>query len=139
MLTQLYSIYLRLELTFVFDKFIPKCRHSLKEMGLSQKALLVLDYAHSHPNIETLSSEDGHINCLFLPPNTTSLLQPGVLQAIKKTYKHDFLPQMLDGDDMNIPLWRTSPQAEFLTFTFFPSSAMILLVVWSANSDGILL
>ena len=29
--------------------------------------------------------------------------------------------------------WRTSSQAEFLTFTFFPSSATILLVAWSAQ------
>ena len=35
--------------------------------------------------------------------------------------------------------WRTSPQAELLTFKFFSSSAMILLAVWSANGDGIVL
>ena len=29
----------------------------------------------------------------------------------------------------------SSSQAELLTFTFFPSSAAILLVVWSANGD----
>ena len=27
-------------------------------------------------------------------------------------------------------------QAELLTFTFFPSSTMIVIVVWSANGDG---
>ena len=34
------------------------------------------------------------------------------------------------------PLFKTSLQAELLIFTFFPSSATILLVVWSANGDG---
>lgn len=77
-----------------FDKFIPKCRKGLADLGLPQRALLILDNAPSHPDIESLTSEDKEISCLFLPPNTTSVLQPmdqGVLQAIKKSYKRDLL------------------------------------------------
>ena len=54
----------------------------------------------------TLTSHDGQITCLFLPPNTISLIQPmdqGVLQSIKLTYKRDLLLRMLDGgDEINI-------------------------------------
>ena len=89
-----------------FEKFVPKCRLGLKELDLPQKAILVLDNAPSHPDIATLTSDDGQITCLFLPPNTTSLIQPmdqGVLQSIKLTYKRDLLLRMLDGgDEINI-------------------------------------
>ena len=59
-----------------FEKFIPKCRVGLRELGVPQRALLLLDNAPSHPDVEMLSSDDGQISCLFLPPNTTSILQP---------------------------------------------------------------
>ena len=71
-----------------------------------KKAILLLDNALSHPDIASLSSDDGQITCLFLPPNTASLIQPmdqGVLQSIKLTYKRDVLLRMLDGgDEINV-------------------------------------
>ena len=48
-----------------------------------------------------LTSEDGHITCLYMPPNTTSVPQPmdqGILKNINKCYKRDLLLQLLDGD-----------------------------------------
>ena len=81
-----------------FEKFIPKCRVGLRELGVPQRALLLLDNAPSHPDVEMLSSDDGQISCLFLPPNTTSILQPmdqGILQTIKQSYKRDLLMRML--------------------------------------------
>ena len=44
---------------------------------LAQKALPLLDNAPSHPDIDCLISDDGEISCLYLPLNTTSLIQPG--------------------------------------------------------------
>ena len=45
-------------------------------LGLPQKAVLVLDNCPAHPNVEDLTSEDGKITALYLPPNVTSLIQP---------------------------------------------------------------
>ena len=58
-----------------------------------------------------LTSEDGQITCLYIPPNTTSVLQPmdqGILENIKKRYKRDLLLRLLDeGDsDSNIAEFR---------------------------------
>ena len=72
--------------TWFFDKFVPHCRSSLRKIGLPEKALLLLDNAPSHSSSGTLVSEDQQIRCVFLPPNTTSLIQPmdqGVLHNIK--------------------------------------------------------
>ena len=58
--------------------------------------------------IITWGCDDGEILCLFQPPNTTSVLQPmdqGVLEALKRHYKHDLLLCMLNEErvgSMNI-------------------------------------
>ena len=57
------------------------------------------------------TSEDGQITYLYMPPNTTSVLQPmdqGILENIKKRYKRDLLLRLLDeGDsDSNIAEFR---------------------------------
>ncbi len=88
--------------------FVPLCRKALRE---KQKAFLLLDNAPSHPDLSELTSEDGQIRCVYLPPNTTSVLQPmdqGVLETIKKRYKRDLLLRLLDeGDsDSNIADFR---------------------------------
>ena len=82
------------------------------------KAMLIMDNAPSHPDLAIWSPDDGPITCLFLPPNTTSLLQPMdecvlqpmdecvlqpmdecVLQSIKQSYKCYLLLRMLNEDD----------------------------------------
>ena len=81
------------------EKFVPQCKKALAEKGLPLKAVLLLDNAPSHPDIDCLSSDDGEIFCLYLSPNTTSLVQPmdqGVLETIKRRYKHDLLLRMLN-------------------------------------------
>lgn len=85
------------------DKFVPQCRKSLEDKGLAKQAILLLDNAPSHPDIDTISSEDGEISCLFLPPNTTSVIQPmdqGVLQTIKRHYKRDLLLRLLNEEEV---------------------------------------
>ena len=62
------------------------------------KAVLLLDNAPAHPNAEKLVSNDGKIKCVFLPPNTTSILQPmdqGVIVACKRQYKKKFLEEVV--------------------------------------------
>ena len=80
--------------SWFFDNFVPHCCSSLRKIGLREKALLLLGNAPSHPSSETLVTEDQQIRCVFLPPNTTSFIQPvdqGVLQNITMLYCHDLL------------------------------------------------
>ena len=81
---------------------MPSCRKALGERGLTKRAILLLDNAPSHPDVESLCSSDGEISCLYLPPNTTSLIQPmdqGVLETIKRRYKCDLLLRLLNEEN----------------------------------------
>ncbi|GBM79646.1 hypothetical protein AVEN_203075-1, partial [Araneus ventricosus] len=51
-------------------------RKHLEDVGLPQKAVLLLDNATSHPSKEILKSEDGNIFVKYLPPNVTAHIQP---------------------------------------------------------------
>ena len=84
------------------DKFVPRCRKALREKGLPPRAILLLDNAPSDPDVNSLSSSDGEIFYLYLPPNTTLLIQPmdqGVLENIKHRYKRDLLLRLLYKDN----------------------------------------
>ena len=72
--------------------FVPDVKRYLANLNLSPKALLIVDNCSAHP--KHLMSEDGSIQCEFLPPNVTSWLQPldcGVLEAMKRWYRRHFL------------------------------------------------
>ena len=84
------------------EKFVPSCRKALGEKGLTKRAILLLDNAPSYPAVESLCSSDGEISCLYLPPNTTALIQPmdqGVLETIKRWYKRDLLLRLLNEEN----------------------------------------
>ena len=75
--------------------------------GLTKRAILLLDNAPSHPNVESLCSSDGEISCLYLPPNTTSLIQPmdqGVLETIKRWYKCDLVLRLLNKENEGLDI-----------------------------------
>ena len=79
-------------------KFVPRVKHYLSTKGLPAKALLLMDNAPSHPSTEELCSRDGLIKTMFLPANTTSLIQPmdqGVLYILKRRYKRNLLEKMI--------------------------------------------
>lgn len=62
----------------------------------------MLDNAPSHPEASQLTSEDGMITCHFLPPNTTSLIQPmdqSVIESLKRRYRKKFLQQLLSAEE----------------------------------------
>ncbi|KAG0439345.1 Tigger transposable element-derived protein 6 [Dictyocoela muelleri] len=68
--------------TFIFKKYLNNLNENMKEK--KRKILLILDNAPSHPIIEL-----SHIELLFLPRNTTSILQPldmGIIKAFKCHY-----------------------------------------------------
>ncbi|XP_017481706.1 PREDICTED: jerky protein homolog-like [Rhagoletis zephyria] len=68
--------------------FVPQVKTYLKNIGLPDKALLLLHNAPSHPNEDTLRSEDGLIRVMFMPPNVTPLIQPMDQNAIRITKLH---------------------------------------------------
>lgn len=87
------------------QRFVPSVDKYLEEKKLPRKAILIMDNASSHPDVEYLC--DGDIKAYFLPPNVTSLCQPmdqGVLAAVKKRYRHKLLTSLIlamdEGSDM---------------------------------------
>ena len=92
------SIYFQ---TWFHDKFVPRWRKALAEKGVPKKVILLLDNAPSHLNVDCIRSSDENIFCLYLPPNTTSLIQPmdqGVLKNIKRCYKRELLLRLLNDE-----------------------------------------
>ena len=67
-----------------------------KEQNLSNKAILVLDNATGHP--QSICDSYSHIKVIFLPPNTTPLLQPmdqGVISTFKAYYLRETLRELV--------------------------------------------
>ena len=61
-------------------------------------ALILLDNAPEHPAKGRLGAHNGRIRVLFLPANTTSLIQPldqAVIHAVKLIYRRLFLSEVL--------------------------------------------
>ena len=56
--------------------FVPSVRRHLRERRLEEKALLLLDNCRAHPPANMLRSADGKFCVMFMPPNTTSIIQP---------------------------------------------------------------
>ncbi|XP_050705146.1 tigger transposable element-derived protein 7-like [Eriocheir sinensis] len=87
----------------VFHKIIVPSitKHQITELKTTPhnvKALILLDNAPAHPAKEDLVSRDGRIRCMFLPANTTSIIQPmdqGVIQAVKMRYRRHFMQEIL--------------------------------------------
>ncbi|XP_039968335.1 jerky protein homolog-like isoform X1 [Bactrocera tryoni] len=70
------------------ESFVPQVTSFLKEKGFPIKVLLLIDNAPSHPNEAQLTTEDGQILAMFMPPNVTPLIQPMDQNAIKITKLH---------------------------------------------------
>lgn len=62
------------------------------------RAIVLLDNAPAHPAASKLVALNGRIRVLYLPPNTTSLIQPmdqGIIHATKLAYRRAFLEEIL--------------------------------------------
>ncbi|XP_017756505.1 PREDICTED: tigger transposable element-derived protein 1-like [Eufriesea mexicana] len=67
--------------TWFNDCFVPEIEKYMIEMALPFKVLLIVDNAPGHPHLEHRKAQ-----IVFLPPNTTSLVQP-LDQVIIATFK----------------------------------------------------
>ncbi|XP_050337853.1 jerky protein homolog-like [Bactrocera neohumeralis] len=78
--------------------FVPQVRKFLKDQGLPNKALLLIDNAPSHPPENELRSDDELITAMFMPPNVTPLIQPMDQNAIRLTklfYRNSLLASIV--------------------------------------------
>ena len=69
------------------EYFIPEVRRYCRRKKIEFKILLISDNCSSHPD---LSHVNKNVKFLFLPPNTTSLIQPmdqGVIATLKALYR----------------------------------------------------
>lgn len=76
------------------DCFVPEVQKYIEEKGLEFKILLLVDNAPSHPVVD-----HPNIQLLFLPPNTTSLIQPldqGIIATFKMYYMKQTLKYIID-------------------------------------------
>lgn len=90
------------------DMFVPHVKKFCEDKSIEYKILLLVDNAPAHPSIEILQSRDGKVKTMFLPPNTTSVLQPmdqGILETLKKHYKKQLLRHLIiENDSSSLPV-----------------------------------
>jgi hypothetical protein len=68
---------------------LPSAKRHLHSKKIEDKALLPLDHCPAHPSADVLKLKDGKIKAMFLPKNSTALIQPmdqGIIQAYKAYY-----------------------------------------------------
>ena len=91
--------------------FVPEAQKYMAEKGLPFKVLLLVDNAPGHPK----DIEHENVRIIFLPPNTTCLIQPldqGIISTFKALYiKHTFryiLEKMENNDSLSvIEAWKS--------------------------------
>lgn len=80
----------------IFENFL---RHWDKELYASKsKILLLVDNCSAHPNVKNLKA----INLCFLPPNTTSVLQPldqGIIKNLKVHFRRALVMKIIENAD----------------------------------------
>ncbi|GFV40879.1 tigger transposable element-derived protein 1 [Trichonephila clavipes] len=86
--------------------FVPEVEAYMKEKSLDFKVLLIVDNAASHPQLE-----HPNLQLVFLPPNTTSLIQPldqGIIATFKKYYiktTYKFILNELENESLTNFKW----------------------------------
>ena len=80
--------------------FVPEVQSYLKKKNLSNRALLIIDNAPGHPT--SIKLENSDIKILFLPPNTTFLIQPldqGLISTFKAYYTRRTFLRILEASE----------------------------------------
>ena len=75
----------------LFEEWLDKLNQSMQQKGRS--ILLLVDNCSAHPDVHR-----SNVKLVFLPPNTTSKLQPcdaGILQAVKLVYRKKLLRRVI--------------------------------------------
>nr|XP_034194633.1 tigger transposable element-derived protein 1-like [Osmia lignaria] len=78
------------------EHFKPSVQMYKTESGMLGKVILLVDNCASHKKIRP--QVDEHFEIIYLPPNTTALIQPmdqGVIAKFKISYRHKMLRRVL--------------------------------------------
>lgn len=84
----------------VFNNYVRKWDEELTRK--KRKIILLIDNCPAHPKIENLNS----IKLVFMPPNTSSKLQPmdqGIIHSLKSHYRQALLVKIIQGMDAATP------------------------------------
>ncbi|XP_043529387.1 jerky protein homolog-like [Frieseomelitta varia] len=79
------------------NEFKPRVRRRQLEENSGGKVLLIIDNFSGH-KLSEKEMDDGHFKIIFLPPNTSSLIQPmdqGIISKLKKKFRHKLLQRVL--------------------------------------------
>ena len=82
----------------LFEKWLRDWDRDL--LKKKKKILLLVDNCPAHPNVTDLTS----ITLAFLPPNTTSVLQPmdqGIIRSLKTNFRKNLVLKMINSLDAN--------------------------------------
>lgn len=88
---------------WLLDHAIPDAKRHCRDLGIPFKMLLIMDNAPCHPS--HLQDLDPDCLVIFLPPNTTSLVQPldqeviATLKGIYQTHLYDYLHEKTDSNE----------------------------------------
>ena len=108
--------------------FVPSVKRHLRLKRLEEKALLLLDNCSAHPSDDILQSKDGKIKVMFLPKNTTALIQPldqGIIHAFKAHYRGGLLSDMVNSE---------LQVTEFLKTVTLKHAAYLIGLAWNKVS-----
>ena len=108
-------------LEWMHQCFIPETKKYLEEKGIPFKVLLLIDNAPGHP--EACTTCDDNVEVIFLPKNTTSLIQPldqGVIKCIKAAYTKKTMTKIRDAIDLDpemgvVEQWKKFTIADAIT------------------------
>jgi hypothetical protein len=120
---------------YIFDLasqhiFVPSVQCHLKRIYLKPKAILFFDNCPAHPAADSLISKDGKIRAMYLPKNTTALIQPldqGIIYSFKVNYRWELLLSLLSSE-RDVP--------EFLTLITLNDVAYKIGLAWESYFEG---
>lgn len=113
------------------NSFVRQVREFASQNNLPPKALLLLDNFSGHS--ESLSSDDGQITTMFMPPKVTSLLQPmdqNPINVTKLFYRNSLLAKIIANSSKGID--------EQLKSISIKDAIMLLKPSWDKVSSDIL-
>nr|XP_034194985.1 jerky protein homolog-like [Osmia lignaria] len=82
------------------NHFKPSVNQFQEERGITGKVILFVDNCEAH-KLPAENLKDEKFEIIFLPPNTTSLIQPmdqGVIEKTKRAFRHKLLQRVLTYD-----------------------------------------
>ncbi|XP_071482354.1 jerky protein homolog-like [Diadema antillarum] len=119
--------------------FVPAVRNHQTQNGLPEKAILLLDNTPCHPKAADMMSDDGNIRCIFLPPNTTPLLQPmdqGILETTKRIYRKNLIWKIISSDSDS--QHSTEGKVDFIKSFTLKDAVYMLAAAWDAVETSII-